>query len=427
MESILLTNSNIINYDGSIVYSKNIWIKDGLISYVGNRLFDADIIYDCTEKYISPTFTNLHTHSPMNIFKGIAEDISIDKWFNDIIWPYESKLTKEDIYHASRVAVAEMLGYGVSAYADHYFYPQEIINASQDLGIKIDMAPTLFSLGGNFDPQLEETLSLVEKYKDDNNVVITLGPHSPYTCNFEDLQTVAERAEKLGLKIHIHVSETKDQVEASLKDKGITPIEELHRAGCLMGKTILAHGLYILEEDLKYINEDSTFALSPKTYLKLNMGLGNILDFKEKVNIGIGTDGAASSNSLNPLEQARLLGLLGKHITNDAREFNLNNIWSYLMKGHNVLEFNSGRIQEGYSGDLIIWNLNAPNTSINNNPLASIIYSSDSSNIESILISGKFIKKNGNNSINVLDSINYCNKKIKRLLDEGGGKTDLRF
>lgn len=427
MGSILFVNANLINHNGNIDYNKNILIQEGLIKYVGDELLQADSIYDCTDKYISPTFTNLHTHSPMNIFKGIAEDVSIDEWFNKIIWPYEAKLTKEDIYHASRIAIAEMLGYGVSAYADHYFFPKEIIQAAKNLGIKIDMAPTLFSIGGNFNKELEDSVNLVHKYKDDDNVVITLGPHSPYTCNFKDLQTIANYAKELNLKIHIHVSETLEQVQDSLKDKGMTPIEELHRAGCLNGKIILAHGLYILEEDLKYINENTSFVLSPKTYLKLNMGLGNIFNFVERVSISIGSDGAASSNSLNPLEQARLLGLLGKYITKDATKFTLKDIWKFLMEGHNILEFNSGKVQEGYSADLIIWDLNSPNTSVNNNPLASIIYSSHSSNIESILISGKYVKNHGKTSIDVTKSIDHCNEKIKTLIKEGGGKTDLKF
>ena len=191
-ETLLLMNGNIINYDGSINSNVNILIKNGIIEYIGNEAPIADQIYDCNGKYISPSFVNLHTHSPMNIFKGVADDVTIDSWFNDIIWPYEKKLTREDVYHGARVAAAEMLSYGVSAYADHYFYPEEIIMAALDLGIKIDMAPTLFSIGENPLADLDYTLELNHKYMDNKDVVITLGPHSPYTCTEEFLKTIFE-------------------------------------------------------------------------------------------------------------------------------------------------------------------------------------------------------------------------------------------
>lgn len=424
--TILLFDGNLIDHNGKID-KKNIFIKDGLISYIGDEKLEADIIYNCKDKYISPSFVNLHTHSPMNLFKGIAEDVSIDQWFNDIIWPYESKLEPEDIYHSARVAAVEMIDNGVSAYADHYLYPKEIIKAAEGMGIKIDMAPTLFSIGGEFEKGLENTLELLQKYKDNSNVKISLGPHSPYTCNEEDLSKVASVAQEYKLKIHTHVSETMEQVETSLREKGITPIEVLYKTGCLNHKTILAHGLYIMEEDIQFTNRNTTFALSPKTYLKLNMGFGNILKYKDLLNISIGTDGAASSNSLNPLEQVRLLGLMGKFILGDATELPIETLWSYLMKGHEILEFNSGKLEEGYSADLIIWDLNFPNTEINNNILASIIYSSDSHNIESTIISGKFLKEKGKIKMDITNSINYCKRKINTIVQEGGGKTDLKF
>jgi 5-methylthioadenosine/S-adenosylhomocysteine deaminase len=423
---ILLAGGHLIDHRGK-VHRKNLLIEDGLVSYVGDEEPKADVVYNCENKYISPSFVNLHTHSPMNLFKGIAEDVDIDSWFNDIIWPYESKLEPEDIYHSTRIAAAEMIDNGVSAYADHYLFPEEIIRAVSDMGIKIDLAPTLFSVGGGFEEGIQNTLNLLEKYKNNSNIKISLGPHSPYTCTEEDLRKVARVAQEYELKIHIHVSETQEQVDTSLKEKGLTPIEVLYRAGCLNHKVIIAHGLYVTDEDIQYINDNVTFALSPKTYMKLNMGLGNILKYRDKVNISIGTDGAASSSTLDPLEQVRLLGLMGKFISEDSTEYSVETLWSYLMKGHEILEFNSGRLEEGYSADLIIWDLNLPNTQVNNNVLASIIYSANSKNIEATLISGKFVKENGKVRVDVVDSMDYCTERINAMKREGKGKTKLKF
>lgn len=426
MESILLKNANIINADGQVVKDQDILIQEGKIKEVG-KINKEDIkTIDLSNKYVSPSFVNLHTHSAMNIFKGFAEDVNIEDWFNKRIWPYEGRLKEEDIYNGSKLAIAEMQNAGVSGFADHYLYPRAIIDASIEMKMKIDMAPTLFS-GVEFQKELEKTIEIYYDYKDQDGIIISLGPHSPYTVSQDDLKSLIQIRDKYGFKIHIHASETKEQVEESKALYGKTPIEILKETGILEDRTIIGHGLYIEEEDLVYTNSNTLFALSPKTYFKLNMGFGNILFFKDKLNIGIGTDGAGSSNTLNPLEQVRLLGLMGKYILDDGEKFNLKDLWTYLMNGHNFLEFNSGQIKAGFSADLIVWNLDKPNTLPNTDPLASIIYSGSNENIESVLIRGKFVKKDNSLLYNIQESAIYCKNLVDKLIELGGEEESRKF
>jgi 5-methylthioadenosine/S-adenosylhomocysteine deaminase len=427
MNRIVLKNPRLIHSNGDIAEVMYIVIEDGKIKAFDSDFRSDDEVMDCTGKYISPSLVNLHTHSPMNMFKGFAEDVTIDRWFNELIWPYEKKLVPEDAYHGSRVAIAEMQNNGVTAFADHYMFAEYIARAAVEMDMNADIAPTLFSVDGSFREGLEQTIDLYKRYKDIDRIVVSLGPHSPYTCTMEDLVEMVNVQSRFGFKVHIHAAETKEQVLRSRKEKGETPFEFLSRAGVLMGRTIIAHGLYVEEGDLLFLNNNTTFALSPKTYFKLNMGFGNAPFLKNRIKIGIGTDGAASSNTLNPLEQARLLALMGKYLYKESNAFPIKEIWGYLMEGHRALEFNSGELREGFAADLIIWDLNKPSTAVSSNPLASIIYSADSENVEAVMTKGVFVKKDGRLLHNVSASILYLNERMKELGQSLGADTSLKY
>jgi len=392
-DKLLLMNANIIFENGLIEKGKNLIIKNGIISKIQNVNEEINKnnldIYDCTDKYISPSFVNLHCHSPMNIFKGIAEDVSIEDWFNKKIWPYENNLNEEDIYLSSVFAFLEMINNGVTAVADHYFFEKGIIKASNITGMKLDIAPTIFN--NDFDSRIHAIKKIIQN-KDNKKVKISLGPHSPYLLDKRILKNIIKYASENKIKIHLHVSETKKQVKESIEKFGFSPFEYLNSLNLFENKVLIAHGLWINEEELKCLSNDTFFAFCPKTYYKLSMGFGNIWKLKNKINFSFGTDGAASSNSLDILEQAKLFSLTGKMLFS-GNDFSLNEIWKSLMNGHNFFEFNSGEIKIGNDADLIIWDLDNLNTFPTNDVLASIIYSSNSNNIDSVLISGKFVKK----------------------------------
>ena len=426
---VLLKNGNVIYEDGRLENNLNIYISDGKIEKISADFDNQDYeVIDCTNLYITPGFVNLHAHSPMNIMKGIAEDISIDKWFNDRIFPYESKLEDEDVYWGTVIAAHEMINNGVTAFADHYFFQEAVYKAVEDTGIRGDIAPTIFGLAPDYKEQLTSAESVVQKYKGKNSRInLRLGPHAPYTCPGDILKEIVESAKNLGVGIHIHVSETKEQVEDSIKLTGKSPIQVLYESGGFDVNVIIAHGLWTLKEDLKFINENAVFAFCPKTYMKLSMGNGHIYELKDKLNYSFGTDGGASSNTLNPLEQARMFALNGKMISGNAANFTLQEIWKKLMSGHKALNFNTGKIAEGYDADLLIWDLNTANTFPIYNPLTSIIYSSDSNNIKYTMVQGEFLKFNGKLKMDsnfVIDKVGEIQKKI---LERGKGKSKVNY
>jgi len=428
IKNTILKNGNIIDENGNLKESIDIYIANGKIEKLckseDTKGYD---ILDCTGSYITPSFVNLHAHSPMNILKGIAEDVTINDWFNKKIFPYESKLNPEEIYWGTMLASVEMINNGVTAFADHYFSQESVYKAIEDIGIRGDIAPTIFGLAVDYKNQLKNARNFVHKYNGKNSKInLRFGPHAPYTCPGEILKEIVDTAKELNVGIHIHVSETKEQVEDSLRLTGKTPIEVLHDSGAFDINVIIAHGLWTTENDLNYIN-NATFALCPKTYMKLSMGQGNIYKLKDNINYSFGTDGAASSNTLSPLEQARLFSLNGKFILENAENFDIIEIWKALMNGHNALNFNTGKIKEGYDADLLIWDLNMMNTLPVYNPLASIIYSSDSNNIRYTMVQGEFLKYDGKLKADTKDILKKVNEIQKNIIARGAGESKIKY
>ncbi len=430
-KKILLKNGKVIDENGNVHEESDILISDGKIvkisSPVQDEYEDYEIV-DCSNLYITPGFVNLHTHSPMSIMKGIAEDISIDRWFNDKIFPYESKLEEDDVYWGAMLAALEMIDCGVTAFADHYFAQESVYKAVLDSGIRADIAPTIFGLADDFKEQLKCAEEFVVKYKNTNSrIQLRLGPHAPYTCPGEKLTEIISSAKKLGVGIHLHVSETLDQVQDSLKITGKTPVQVLYESGGFDVDVIIAHGLWTTRDDLKFINKNAYFAFCSKTYLKLSMGNGNIYELKDKLNYSFGTDGAASSNTLDPLEQARIFALTGKNTTNDAEDFTTAEIWKSLMNGHNALKFNTGKIKEGCEADLIFWNLNKVNTFPVYDPLTSIIYSSNPDNIVHTMVQGEFLKYDGKLMKDTETVLKNVQRVKDRILVRGKGKSKVNY
>ena len=247
-------------------------------------------------------------------------------------------------------------------------------------------------------------------------------------CSPAVLKEVIDKAKEMNVGIHLHISETKAQVDASKElHGGKTPFEVVNDAGGFDLPCIVGHGLWVEESDLKYLNDNTVFAVSPKTYTKLGMGEGGLWTFKDKINIASGNDGSASSNSIDVVEQMRMFALLGKW-RDDAEGFTLKEIWQYMMNGHNYLNFNSGKLKAGYAADLNIFNLNTVSTAPVYNPLAAIIYSSvPSVNITDVMINGKFVKRGGKLAFDEKEIIEKASACAKEIYARGRGVTKLYF
>jgi 5-methylthioadenosine/S-adenosylhomocysteine deaminase len=426
---LIFKNAVIIDANGEISEQTNIYIKNGRIEKVASAFEGtAAEIADCSGFFVTPGFVNLHVHAAMNLLKGIAEDVNIEQWFNREVFPYESRLGQSDIYWGTLLAIAEMIDNGVTAFADHYFFGDQISQAVVDGGIRADIAPTVFGVARDFEEQLAAVSAMIERNNGTSGrVSFRMGPHAPYTCPPEQLKAIIHRARELQVGIHIHVSETSEQVAESIRMYGRTPFALLYESGGFELPVIIGHGLWLQSEDVQYLNNRTHLAVCPKTYMKLGMGSGTLWERFDSLPLCIGTDGAASSNSLSPLEQARLFALAGKWMRNEPEQFTLKQIWRLLMRGHEALNFHTGKISPGYAADLLVWDLAQTNTAPVYNPLASIIYSADCRNILHSIIAGKFVKKNGKIQMDTGLIINQVRKIQNGLLQSGKGRANIKY
>lgn len=342
-----------------------------------------------------PGLMNTHAHVPMVLFRGLAEDVSVAAWFNDYIWPLESSLTPEDVYWGALLGMAEMIEAGVTSVADHYFFMDEVAQAISDSGMRGTLAWAVF---GHEGPQkLERTCQFVEKWqgKADGRIVTWLGPHAPYTCPPDFLRLSAQRAKDLGVGIHIHVSETAEQVQLSLNEHGITPVRMLAETGVLDVPTILGHCLYPREDDFAILQGAPTgICHAPKTYLKLGMGTGPVRRYRELgIPVGMATDGAVSSNTLDILEQIRLLPLTQKSAALDSTVMPLAEVLEIAFHGSaQVLRQPAlGDLLPGKLADITLIRQDEMGCFPRHDPAATLVYSSSSRDVDTVICNGRVL------------------------------------
>lgn len=430
---IKLYNATLITEAGECLFHRDVYIENGRIAKICDSGADqpdaalTDTI-DCSSYFVSPGFVNLHAHTAMNIFKGIAEDVSAEVWFNDRIWPYESRMTDQDIYTGTLLGIAEMLNNGVTAVADHYFGEEQVLRAAKDGGIRIDIAPTIFGMQPDYRERLAQVSEFIRNHRHDSDrISLRFGPHSDYTCPGDTLSVIVDEARRQGLPIHLHLAETELQVTQSLERSGRTPFQRLYDAGGFDLPVLVAHGLWVTEDDLNFVNDDTWFAFCPKTYMRLAARRGGFFDFSSKLQYSFGTDGAASSGNVNTLEQARLFAMLEKFERGDATLCPANEIWRRLMAGHAVFGSDSGRMVENAAADLVIWDLQTPDTMAYYHPIPAILYAANSSNVKYTMVAGEFLKYDGQLKMDFAALTKEAMALQKALLSRGKGQAKVYY
>jgi 5-methylthioadenosine/S-adenosylhomocysteine deaminase len=277
----------------------------------------AHEVIEANEMLAMPGLINTHAHVPMVIFRGLAEDVSIERWFNEFMWPLESNLIESDVYWGMLLGLVEMIENGVTTVADHYFFMDQAAAAVQQAGSRAALGWAVFASQGY--PALDNTAAFAARWHNqaEGRITTWMAPHAPYTCDDDFLRAAVAHARRLGIGIHIHAAEEIGQTRASLEKRGITPIKVLEETGILEGPTLIAHGCGILPQDIdllaKYAGHVGV-AHAPKTYLKLGMGLTPIAGLQSAgIAVGLATDGAVSNNTLDIFESLRLMAMLQKH------------------------------------------------------------------------------------------------------------------
>jgi 5-methylthioadenosine/S-adenosylhomocysteine deaminase len=368
-----------------------------------------------------PGLINTHAHVPMVIFRGLAEDVSLEKWFNEYMWPLESNLQEEDVYWGMLLGLVEMIEAGVTSVADHYFYMDQAARAVEEAGTRAALSWAVF--GDQGEAMLNQTAQFVERWGGAAGGRITtwLAPHAPYTCDDEFLRASAGRARDLGVGIHIHVAETMGQTQASLEKRGITPICVLKKTGVLERPTLLAHAVGATSADIQTLADyPAGVAHAPKTYLKLAMGTAPVVAFRKAgVPVGLATDGAVSNNTLDVWESMRLMALTQKQAQASPEMMTIPEVLHVATRGSAQvigLADQIGAIEPGYLADLILVDMNGPHVQPLHSITASLVYATRASDVQTVIVDGKILMRDRQLlTLNKAEIIRQVNQSMQRL------------
>ena len=410
MSDLVIRNCRVLDVpevgECRVLAAMDVHVDDATISAVvptaSVSIRDAEVV-DGTGLLATPGLTNSHTHSPMVMMRGSAEDVSVDDWFNKRVWPMEVNLTPERVRLGARLACAEMLLAGVTTFVDHYFHADQIAYAAIETGIRADLAPTFFSSEG--DGGREQAFDLAREIAGlgSSRVRASLGPHSSYTVSEADLRLTAEIARSEGFRIHLHASENIDQTMSSLSRLGVTPIRVLERTGVLDAGALIAHGCGIIESDLPLLaahGARTAVACCPKVYLKHALApitpVRALLD--AGVAVGAGTDGAAGHNTLDVWEAMRLVALVQKYQERDALWMTVSETLRLAMRGGAQaagLGGVAGAINVGMRADLVLVDQRGAHCQPLHDPRAALVYSNRASDVDTVIVDGAVVVRGG--------------------------------
>ncbi|MDR2598721.1 MAG: amidohydrolase [Oscillospiraceae bacterium] len=381
----------------------SVYIKNKKIESINTEPegFIADKTIHGSGKMLMPGLINAHTHASMTVLRNCADDLLFDEWLFGRIMPLEDKLTGEDNYWATTLAIMEMLRTGTTSYIDMYYFLDDLARAVDDTGMRAVLTRGL--IGNADDPEagairMREAIEAYEKWKDHDNISFMLAPHAPYTCDDVFQREVAAEARNLGLGIHTHISEGLVEID-TIRDKyGCTSTELMDKTGLLSNRTVAAHCVQLTDSDIKIMAERGvTIVTNPVSNLKLANGIAPVPKMlKAGINVALGTDGAASNNTLNMFRELAVLSILHKGINHDALAVTAEEALLIATKGGaKAMGRNDlGEIKVGNTADLIILNLETPNMQPINNPISALAYSTNGSEVETVIVGGKILMEN---------------------------------
>jgi len=382
--------------------STDIYIEGNSIKQIGQGLdFEADKVIDGQKKAVIPGFVNCHTHSAMTLFRGFGDDMPLMPWLQKCIWPNEAKMTDEDVYWGTKLACLEMIKTGTTTFFDMYEHLEATARATKEMGMRAVLSYACFD---HFDPSLmERSKNRVLDYHErmngyDGRITFAIGPHAIYTVSGELLKWMCNFAEEYDLLVHIHLAETETEVKESVERFGFTPVRYLHELGVLSSRLVLAHGLYVDDEEIDLLAKCNVKVVhSPASNLKLASGFRFKYDEMRKagVVVGLGTDGCASSNNLDMIEAMRYAAFIGKAWRGNPEVLTANEMFqSATEQGAAITRHHAGKIEEGYLADMVLVDINTPAFTPNFNFTSNLVYAANGNHVDTVICDGKILMEN---------------------------------
>ncbi len=405
--TLLIKNVDVLTLDaaGTVRRGVNLGVAERQIAFLGDVPpdFQPDEVIDGYNHLAVPGFFNAHCHAPMTFERGWAEDLPLDRWFNERIWVAESALTADDVYWGAALAACEMIRSGCVAFNDHYFYMDRVAEVVAQSGLKAALTWCQFGIGADKEvgATLRDTLAFVDRWQGgaDGRIRTVLGPHSPYVCPPAFLREISALAREHQLPLHIHLSESPEQVANSLQQHGRTPAAHLEACGVFDGPAVAAHALYLTDADVQILaRRGVTVAHCPITYMKLAMGVNDLRPLLAAgVNVALGTDGPGSNSDMDMKAVIRCAPLLQKFHTRDAETLAGDlPLRMATANGARAMGFpESGWLAPGRAADLVLFDMDRPHWYPRHDLVANLVHAGRGSDVTHVVVDGRLIYRAG--------------------------------
>ncbi len=373
----------------------DVYIEGGVFKKIGKDLsIDAKHIISGKDKAILPSFYNVHTHAAMTLLRGYADDMELHTWLNDYIWPFERKLTPEDVYWGTKLACLEMIKTGTTFFCDMYWHARSIAQAVEEMGIRAAISSAYVDFddpkkGEYFQKKNIDFFDSISSFS--SRIMFVMGPHAIYTVSRDSLEWIRDFAAQRRLFVNMHVAETKKEWEDCKKIRGTTPVRYLDEIGFLNSRCIFAHVIWVDEEEMDILKERGVSVVHvPTSNMKLCSGSFKFDEIKDKgILIGIGTDGCASNNNLDMLEEMKIAALRAKMAENNPTSAQSKDIFRCAtINGARIFGIDAGEIKEGKVADCILVDLNHPQMVPCHNLLSNLVYAANGDVVRTTICNG---------------------------------------
>jgi 5-methylthioadenosine/S-adenosylhomocysteine deaminase len=441
---ILLTDAIVLTMDENLTqYEKGaVAIQGDSIVAVGDASeltghYTSKVTIDCGGKVLMPGLVNAHTHVPMTLLRGLADDLRLDVWLMGYMMPVEREFVSPDFVRlGTSLACAELIRSGVTSFADMYYYEEHVARATASAGLRAVCSQTVLKFPAPdakyFEESLAESRDFIQRWKGHELIVPSVAPHAPYTCTQEILKATSALAVEFDVPLHIHIAETALEVENSREEHGMPVIPYVKKQNVLEAKVLAAHCVHIDDGEIKtLLHHRAGVAHNPSSNLKLASGFAPVSKMLEAgLNVGIGTDGPASNNDLDMFEEMRLASFIAKAYVGDPTTLPAPTVVSMATRlGAKALHIGhlTGSLEAGKRADLILVDIdpshNSPRFKRNGNGLyAQLVYASKSTDVTDVMVNGRWVmqdrKLTNLNEADLLDAAQEYARRIDLFLIE---------
>lgn len=403
-------------------------ISGNLITYISKEA-PSDALrehyyqtYDGKGKVLMPGFVNAHGHSPMSLMRGYGENLPLQRWLNELVFPFEDQLDGEAVYNGTLLSMAESIRYGITSTSDMYFWVDDMVRAITTSGAKANIARAVTHFGGDVYqlPSFIEQRDSILMYHgfDEGRILIDASVHAEYTNSDESVKAVVEQCREHDLIMHIHLSETENEVNECIERRGgKTPVEYFDSLGLFDGPVLAAHSVWLTDNDYQILkSKNVTVASNPISNLKLVSGICDVKKLMDNgIRVAIGTDSSTSNNSLDFFEEIKTFALLAKLKSGDPAFMTPKQALYAATRAGALAQGRktSGLIKEGYRADLIVVDTDVPNMQPSHNMLNNLVYSACGKDVCLTMVDGRVLYQDGEYKTIDIEKVMYDTNAAK--------------